>query len=75
MNKNQWLWIALGVVNIIITLSIPSTFDSGDSILHYLQAHQGLKTPHYFMNMWSKPVFMLIGFPFCCMGMDWDANF
>ena len=68
MNKNQWLWIVLGVVNIIITLSIPSTFDSGDSILHYLQAHQGLKTPHYFMNMWSKPVFMLMAFPFAVWG-------
>jgi hypothetical protein len=47
---------------------VQSTWDGGDSILHYVESHQAWQTPHYFMDMWSKPIFILLSSPFASFG-------
>ena len=68
MSRKQLIWLAIIAVNIVLVYLNESTFDDGDSILHYLQAHQAWSTPHYFMDMWSKPIFILLASPFASFG-------
>lgn len=68
MNSNKFIWILIGLVNFLLVYLLPTTFDNGDSILHYVEAHQAWLTPHYFMDMWSKPVFILLASPFASFG-------
>lgn len=68
MNRNQLIWSSVLVINLVLVYFNQSTWDDGDSILHYLEAHQAWSTPSYFMNMWSKPVFILLASPFAVWG-------
>ena len=68
MNRNNLIWLIVIIFDAILVFNIDSTFDGGDSILHYLQAHQALETPHYFLDMWAKPIFILFAFPFAKVG-------
>ncbi|MDG1720503.1 MAG: hypothetical protein P8I31_04530 [Bacteroidia bacterium] len=68
MNRNNLIWLIVIIIDAILVFNIDSTFDGGDSILHYLQAHQATETTHYFMNMWAKPIFILLAFPFAKVG-------
>lgn len=45
-----------------------STYDGGDSILHFLISKYSWKHPHLFMNHWGKPFFTLISSPFAQFG-------
>lgn len=73
MNQKQKL-INTGIgllvlLNLIITLFLnESTYDDGDSILHYLQSKNSFRDPSLFMNHWAKPVFVLLSAPFTQMG-------
>jgi len=59
------LFIALVIlVNLVGVYLNQSTYDSGDSILHYLQAKSSWKHPMLFMDHWAKPVFVLLASPF-----------
>jgi hypothetical protein len=68
MKKDALVWLFIVLIDFILILNVDSTFDNGDSILHYLQAHQALKTPHYYMDMWAKPLFILLAFPLASYG-------
>ena len=68
MNKNSVIWFFIVVIDLLLIVNIDNTFDNGDSILHYIQAHQALETPHYFLDMWAKPIFILLAFPFANIG-------
>lgn len=68
MSRKQLIWLAIIIINIVLVYLNESTFDDGDSIVHYLQAHQAWSTPHYFMDMWSKPIFILLASPFASFG-------
>lgn len=64
---SQWFWL-IAIIDLIIIQLSSSTFDSGDSVLHYLQAKQALHYPKYFFDHWSKPLFVLISSPFAYWG-------
>ncbi|PCJ67211.1 MAG: hypothetical protein COA58_02520 [Bacteroidetes bacterium] len=68
MTRNGILWICIIILDLILVFLNESTFDGGDSILHYVESHQAWQTPHYFMDMWSKPIFILLSSPFAALG-------
>lgn len=82
----KWFWL-LALLDILAIQFSQSTFDSGDSVLHYLHARQALRYPHYFLEHWSKPLFVLLaaipasfGFwgmklfnSICVLGATWFA--
>lgn len=68
MSKNKIIWLCIIIVNLILVFLNKSTYDDGDSILHYIQAHQAFSSPKYFMDMWAKPVFILLASPFATFG-------
>lgn len=68
MSRKSIIWLIIVVLDVILVYFNPSTFDTGDSVLHYVEAHQAWHTPHYFMNMWSKPLFILLSSPFAALG-------
>ncbi|NNJ55989.1 MAG: hypothetical protein HKP14_07645 [Bacteroidia bacterium] len=67
-NKDLYIWIAIILVDLILVFINQSTHDNGDSILHYLQAHQAFNTPELFVEMWAKPVFVLLASPLASLG-------
>lgn len=51
-----------------IGLSIHTTGDAGDSILHYLFSKYSFKHPELFFDHWAKPFFVLVTSPFAQFG-------
>lgn len=45
-----------------------TTFDSGDSIQHYLISRYSWQHPALFLNHWGKPVFTILSSPFSQLG-------
>jgi hypothetical protein len=68
MKKDYIIWTAIILLDIVLVFFVPNTFDNGDSIKHYIEAHQAWHTPHYFLDMWSKPIFILLASPFASLG-------
>ncbi|MFT6384975.1 MAG: hypothetical protein ACJAQR_001813, partial [Bacteroidia bacterium] len=68
MKKDYIIWTAIILLDIVLVYFVPNTFDNGDSIKHYIEAHQAWHTPHYFLDMWSKPIFILLASPFASLG-------
>jgi hypothetical protein len=66
--KVKAIWFVIIIVDIVLVFLNKSTFDDGDSILHFLQAHQVMQTPHLLLDMWAKPVFVLLAWPFAAVG-------
>lgn len=64
----RYLIIILVILDIIFVGLNQSTYDSGDSILHYMQAKQSFEHPRYFMNHWAKPIFVLLSSSFAQFG-------
>jgi hypothetical protein len=62
------LVMMLLVVNAAFVYISQNTFDSGDSILHYLMAKQSWSYPKYFLHHWAKPFFVLVSSPFTQLG-------
>jgi hypothetical protein len=63
----KWFCLIL-MANLVVVLWSQSTFDGGDSILHYLHAKQSWHYPKYFLSHWSKPFFVLLASPFAQFG-------
>lgn len=40
----------------------------GDSLTHYFMARLAWQQPHFFMDLWGKPVFTLLASPFALLG-------
>ncbi len=67
--KYQRILIAfLILADVILVFLMGSTYDSGDSILHYLQSKQSFEHHRYFLDVWAKPVFILLSSPFAHFG-------
>lgn len=47
-------------LSIFILVSYRGTYDSGDSVGHYLIAHFSFKHPELFLDHWGKPFFTLL---------------
>ncbi len=56
---SRYFWV-LALIDLIVIQFSQSTFDSGDSVLHYLHAKQAIQYPRYFLEHWSKPLFVLL---------------
>ena len=67
-NSNTILWITIIIVDLLLVFLNQSTHDNGDSVLHYLQAHQAFQTPDLFVEMWAKPIFVLLASPLASLG-------
>jgi hypothetical protein len=46
----------------------PFPRESGDNIVHYYFAHEALKNPVLFLDLWAKPVFTFLSSPFSIFG-------
>lgn len=68
MRRDQIIWGVVIALDLVLVYLLPSTFDNGDSIKHFVEAHQAWQTPHYFLDMWSKPIFILLASPFASLG-------
>lgn len=67
--KYQRVLIAfLVLADIVLVFFNGSTYDSGDSILHYLQSKQSFEHHRYFLDVWAKPIFVLLSSPFAQFG-------
>ncbi|TYZ09644.1 hypothetical protein FY528_10410 [Hymenobacter lutimineralis] len=51
-----WLLLGLLVLSLVVASLTQGTYDSGDSINHYLYARYAFETPHNFLDSWSKPL-------------------
>ncbi|MBO6515906.1 MAG: hypothetical protein JJ975_05080 [Bacteroidia bacterium] len=65
---NTYLPWLLIVTNCILVAFNQSTYDDGDSVVHYLLSKQALSHPHQFLNFWAKPLFVLLSAPFTYLG-------
>lgn len=54
------LLAALLAVSIIVAFFTKGTYDSGDSINHYLYARYAFQHPLNYLDSWAKPVFILL---------------
>ncbi|MBR9860293.1 hypothetical protein GYB22_06010 [bacterium] len=64
----NFIWLVVILLDFILILSSKSTYDSGDSVLHYLFSHQAIDYPIHLMNHWAKPLFVLLSAPFAFWG-------
>lgn len=63
------LLITLFVISFVAyTLFIPTHYDAGDSIQHYLVAKGSWIKPELFLDLWGKPVYTFIMSPFAQIG-------
>ncbi|MFT4522360.1 MAG: hypothetical protein ACI8ZN_001306 [Bacteroidia bacterium] len=62
------LFVFLIFFDFFLVFKIQSTYDSGDSVLHFLQAHLAFKHPMLYLDHWAKPVFVLLSAPFAYFG-------
>ena len=69
--STRWFWALIIAADIVLVYLNTNTYDSGDSILHYLYSKQAFHYPKYFMDHWAKPVFVLLSAPFAYWG--WEA--
>jgi hypothetical protein len=58
--RAQLLLAVLVAVSVIMAFVTKGTYDSGDSIKHFLYARYAFQYPLNFLDSWAKPVFTLI---------------
>ena len=58
--RAQWLLAGLLGLSIVVAFLTKGTYDSGDSIKHYLYARYAFKYPLNFLDSWAKPLFTLL---------------
>lgn len=56
------------LLSLAIVWHFPSTFDSGDSLMHFEFAHWAWQHPVKLLDHWGKPVFTLLAAPFARFG-------
>ncbi|UOQ98498.1 DUF2079 domain-containing protein [Hymenobacter sp. 5317J-9] len=57
------LLAALLLVSVVMAFVTTNTYDSGDSIKHYLFARYAFQYPMNYMDSWAKPLFTLLASP------------
>ena len=58
--RARWLLLALLTVSVIFAFITRGTYDSGDSIKHYLFARYAFQHPLNFLDTWAKPLLTLL---------------
>ena len=69
--QNKFVFAFLSVfflATAILAFLSTGTYESGDSIQHYLIAHYSFKHPELFLDDWGKPFFTLLSSPFAQIG-------
>ena len=59
-NRQARLLALLLLISVVVTFITTNTYDSGDSIKHYLFARYAFQYPMNYMDSWAKPLFTLI---------------
>ena len=62
------LLIILAVLSIVTAFVTKTTYDSGDSIMHYIFSRYAFSYPNLFLHHWGKPLFILFSAPFAVFG-------
>lgn len=58
--RARWLLLGLFTLSVIFACITKGTYDSGDSIKHYLYARYAFQHPLNFLDTWAKPLFTLL---------------
>lgn len=56
------------VISCTVALIATTTFDTGDSITHYLISRNSFTHPELLLHHWGKPLFTLLSMPFAQLG-------
>ena len=60
-DRRAWRLLALLLlISVVVAFITTNTYDSGDSIKHYLFARHAFQYPMNYMDSWAKPLFTLI---------------
>lgn len=58
--RARWLLAGLALLSVVVACFTKSTYDSGDSVYHYLFAQYAFKHPLNLLDSWAKPLFTLL---------------
>jgi hypothetical protein len=58
--RARWLLAGLVVLSVVVAFLTKGTYDSGDSIKHYLYARYAFQHPLNYLDSWAKPLFTLL---------------
>jgi hypothetical protein len=61
--RAQLLLAVLLVISVVTAFLTTNTYDSGDSVKHYLFARYAFQYPMNYMDSWAKPLFTLLASP------------
>jgi hypothetical protein len=67
-NYFEYLLIVCFISFVLIAFISQSTFDSGDSVMHFLISKYSYLHPELFFDQWGKPVFTILSSPFSQFG-------
>lgn len=65
--SNSLMLLAI-ILLIIVNIINQSTYDTGDSIMHFLYARNAPNHPMLYLEHWGKPLFTLLASPFAMFG-------
>ena len=58
--RARWLLAGLVALSVLVAFLTKGTYDSGDSIKHYLYARYAFQHPLNYLDSWAKPLFTLL---------------
>ncbi|WP_035563794.1 hypothetical protein [Hymenobacter sp. IS2118] len=58
--RARWLLAGLLLLSVVVAFVTTSTYDSGDSIKHYLFARYAPQHPLNYLDSWAKPLFTIL---------------
>jgi hypothetical protein len=61
------LFLAIGIL-IVVNYINQNTYDTGDSVMHFLYARHAMNHPMLYLEHWGKPLFTLLASPFAIFG-------
>ncbi|NDC31243.1 MAG: hypothetical protein EBZ58_09970, partial [Bacteroidetes bacterium] len=65
------LFAIVGIILCLYAFNLPSySLELGDSINHYLYAKYAFEHPENFLDLWAKPLFVILSSPFAAFGMQ-----
>ena len=74
-SKRYFIWALLLIPVLTVLLCSTSTYDNGDSIMHFLISKHAFQHPYLFFDHWGKPLFTLLSSPFSQFGFKGIAVF
>ena len=58
--RAYWAGLVLLFLSLVLAFCTQNTYDTGDSIQHYLCSRYALTHPQLFLDSWAKPLFVLL---------------